>query len=67
MLANPSVDLLEGPSVTKEQLKGLGVRPYGPKVSLTSAASLLGRWGQWGGCCVRLLTHVAGLLVIAAW
>lgn len=32
VLANPSVDLLEGPSVTKEQLKSLGVRPYGPKV-----------------------------------
>ena len=32
VLANPSVDLLESPAVTKEQLKSLGVRPYGPKV-----------------------------------
>ena len=32
VLANPSVDLLESPQITLEQLRGLGVRPYDGKV-----------------------------------
>ena len=48
VLANPSVDLLEGPGITKEQLKGLGVRPYGPKVILSPGpCNLVGPQGSF--------------------
>lgn len=43
MLANPSVDLLESRSITLEQLRGLGVRPYDCKVRRGSLSQALVR------------------------
>lgn len=40
VLANPSVDLLESPSITLEQLRSLGVRPYDGKVTHSNASTV---------------------------